>query len=163
MAHTKNTARKGSGGLPPAHFPLVAPGAGKKSRHWQARNQLPVKVVPSTVTEADSTADWTQLSPSLPEGAVPPLERVVSQLNAEYEQAPSQEMEELADLVQDLHDNPPAPSVLPAPSPVLMPMVTSETVSKTPMQPLLLAKWAVAGLAPTKAKPKPPTAAAKCP
>ena len=72
-------------------------------------------------------------------------------------------MEELADLVQDLHDNPPAPSVLPAPSPVLMSMVTSETVSETPVQPLLLAKRAVAGLAPTKARPKPPTAAAKCP
>ena len=163
MARTKNTARKGSGGLPPARFPLVAPGAGKKSRHYQARNQLPVKAVPSTVTEADSTADWTQLSPSLPEGAVPPLERVVSQLNAEYEQAPSQEMEELADLAQDLHDNPPAPSVLPATSPVLMLMVTSETVLETPVQPLLLAKRPVAGLAPTKARPKPPTAAAKCP
>ena len=105
MAHTKNTARKGSGGLPPARFPLVAPGVGKKLWHWQAQNQLPAKAVPSTVTEADSTADWTQLSPSLLEGAAPPLERVVSQLNAEYEQAPSQEMEELADLVQDLQDN----------------------------------------------------------
>ena len=72
-------------------------------------------------------------------------------------------MEELADLVQDLHNKPPAPSVLPATSPVLMPMVTSETVSETPVQPLLLAKRAVAGLAPTKARPKPPTAAAKCP
>ena len=119
--------------------------------------------MPSTATEADSTADWTQLSPSLLEGAAPPLERVVSQLNAEYEQAPSQEMEELADLVQDLHDNPPAPSVLPAPSPALMLIVTSETVSETPVQPLLLAKRAVAGLAPIKARPKPPTAAAKCP
>ena len=115
------------------------------------------------MAEADSTADWTQLSPSLPEEAAPPLERVVSQLNAEYEQAPSQEMEELADLVQDLHDNPLAPSVLPATSQVLMLMVTSETVSETPVQPLLLAKQAVAGLAPTKARPKPPTAAAKCP
>ena len=163
MARTKNTARKGSGGLPPARFPQVAPGAGKKLRHYQARNQLPVKAVPSTAAEADSTADWTQLSPSLLEGAAPPLERVVSQLNAEFEQAPSQEMEELADLVQDLHDNPPAPSVLPTTSQVLMPMVTSETVAETPVQPLLLTKQAVAGLAPTKARPKPPTAAAKCP
>ena len=65
MARTKNTARKGSGGLPPARFPLVAPGAGKKSRHWQARNQLPVKMVPSTVTEADSTADWDTAEPLL--------------------------------------------------------------------------------------------------
>ena len=94
---------------------------------------------------------------------MPPLERVVSQLNAEFEQDPSQEMEQLADLVQDLHDNPPAPSVLPATSQVLMPMVTSETVLETPVQPLLLAKRAVAGLAPTKARPKPPTTAAKCP
>ena len=163
MACTKNTARKGSGGLPPACFPQVAAGAGKKSRHYQARNQLPVKAVPSTAAEVDSTDDWTQLSPSLPEGAVPPLERVVSQLNAEFEQAPLQEMEELADLVQDLHENPPAPSVSPSTSQVLVPMVTSETVSKTPVQPLLLAKRAVAGLAPTKARPKPPTAAAKCP
>ena len=88
MACMKNTARKGSGGLPPAHFPQVAPGAGKKLQHYQARNQLPVKVVPSTAAEADSTADWTQLSPSLLEGPAPPLERVVSQLNAEFEQAP---------------------------------------------------------------------------
>ena len=112
MARTKNTARKGSGGLPPACFPQVAAPAEKKSRHYQARNQLPVKVVPSTAAEVDSTEDWMQLSPSLPEGAAPPLERVVSQLNAEFEQAPLQDMEELADLVQDLHENPPAPSVL---------------------------------------------------
>ena len=163
MAHTKNTARKGSSGLPPAHFPQVAAGAGKKSQHYQARNQLPVKAAPSTAAEADSTDDWTQLSPSLPEGAAPPLERVVSQLNAEFEQAPSQRMEELVDLVQDLHENPPAPSVLPSTSQAPVPRVTSETVSKTPVQPLLLAKRAVAGLAPIKARPKLPTAAAKCP
>ena len=72
MARTKNTARKGSGGLPPACFPLVAPGVGKKLWHWQEQNQLPVKAVPPTAIEADSTADWTQLSPSLPEGAAPP-------------------------------------------------------------------------------------------
>ena len=100
--------------------------------------------MPCTATEADSTADWTQLNPSKLEGAAPPLERVVSQWNAEYEQAPLQEMEELADLVQDLHNNPPAPSVLPAPSPAITPMVTSETISETPVQPLLLAKRAVA-------------------
>ena len=110
MACTKNTARKSSGGLPLACFPQVAAGAEKKSRHYQARNQLPVKAVPSTAAEVNPTEDWTQLSPSLLEGAAPPLERVVSKLNAEFEQAPLQDMEELADLVQDLHENPPAPS-----------------------------------------------------
>ena len=161
MAHTKNTASKGFCGLSPARFPVAAQGAGERQRHGQASHQLPVEAVPSTAAEADSPIDWMQLSPSLPEGAVPPLERMVSQLNAEHKQAPSQELEELADLVQDLHDNPPAPSVLPAPSPV--PLVTSQTISEMPVQPLLLAKRAMAGLAPTKARPKLPTAATKCP
>ena len=120
-------------------------------------------MVPSTEAEIDSTEDWTQLSPSLLEGAAPPLERVVSRLNAEFEQAPVQDMEELADLVQDLHENPPAPSEPASSSVVLASTVTSETVAETPIQPLLLAKRAVAGLAPTKARPRAPTAATKCP
>ena len=40
--------------------------------------------------------------------------------------------------------------------------VTSETVAETHTQPLLLAKCTIASLAPTKAKPRPLTAAAKC-
>ena len=163
MACTKNTAKKVSGGLPPACFPWVAAGAEKKAHHHQARKQLPVKAASSTATVADVHRDWTQLSPSLPEGAAPPLERVVSRLNEEYEQSPPCNLEELANLVEDLHENPPAPSASSSANPVLVPMVTSETVAETPTQPLLLAKQAVAGLAPTKARPKPPTAAAKCP
>ena len=122
-----------------------------------------MKAATATATAAEIHGDWTQLSPSLPEGAVPLLERVVSRLNEEYGWSPPRNMEELASLNEDLHENPPAPSVLPSTSQALMPMVTSETVSKTPIQPLLLAKQPVAGLAPTKARPKPPTAAAKCP
>ena len=114
MARTKNTARKGSGGLPTACFPLRSSRSWKEvATLWQAQKPAPSQSgTIHSAAEADSTADWTQLSPSLPEGAVPPLERVVSQLNAEFEQAPLQEMEELANLVQDLHDNPPAPSVV---------------------------------------------------
>ena len=160
MAHTKNTARKVSSGLPPACFPPVAE---KKSQHYQSQNQLPVKTVPSTEAEIDANEDWTQLSPSLPEGAAPPLERVVSRLTAEFEQSPVQDMEELADLVQDLHENPPACSE-PASTSVMLPStVTSETVAETPIQPLLLAKHTMAGLAPTKTRPRAPTAATKCP
>ena len=165
MARTKNTARKSSGGLPPACFPQVAEGAEKKSWHYQARNQLPVKAVSSTAVETDSTApeDWTQLSPSLPEGAAPPLERVVSRLNQEFDQAPLQDLDGLADLVHNLHDNPPALSEPASDSVMPESTVTSETVAKTPIQPLLLAKRAVAGLAPTKARHRAPTAATKCP
>ena len=163
MARTKNTAKKVSGGLPPACFPQVAAGAERKACHHQARKQLPVKAATTTATAAEIHGDWTQLSPSLPEGAAPPLERVVSRLNEEYEQSPPHNMEELASLVEDLHENPPAPSVSQPTSQALVPMAISETVSETPIQPLLLAKQAVAGLAPTKARPKPPTAAAKYP
>ena len=87
----------------------------------------------------------------------------MDRLNSEYEQTPPQNMEKLTDLVADLHENPSAPSV---PTPVDLspvPSVTSETVTETPIQPLLLAKCTIARLAPTKAKPRPPTAAAKCP
>ena len=79
---------------------------------------------------------------------------MVSRLNEEFDQVPLQDMEELADLVQDLHENPPAPSEPASSSIVLASTVTSETVAETPIQPLLLAKCAVAGLAPTKARPQ---------
>ena len=72
-------------------------------------------------------------------------------------------MEQLADLVADLHENPPAPSVPTSVDLSPAPSVTSETVAETPIQPLLLAKSTIAGLAPTKAKPRPPTAATKYP
>ena len=86
----------------------------------------------------------------------------MDRLNQEFDQPPPQDLDELADLVQDLHNNPPAPCEFPVGVNVTQPSVTSETVAETP-QPLLLAKRAVATLAPSKAQPKPPTAAAKCP
>ena len=164
MACTKNTARKPSGGLPPARFPLVATGVEERSRHYQAQHKLPVKILQSPAADVEPAVqdDWTQLIPSLPEGAAPPLEHVVERLNQEFDQPPPQDMEELADLVQDLCNNPPAPCELPVDMNMLQPTVISETVAETP-QPLLLTKRAVASLAPSKARPNPSTGAAKCP
>ena len=85
-------------------------------------------------------------------------------------------MEEVFKLVQDLHTNPPASPVaetvvsedpdLPTPHseagteaamPTLLPpTITSETVAEAVRPPLLLAKRAMATLAPRKGRPNPP-------
>ena len=98
MVHTKNTERKQSAGLPLARFPIVATGRTERDKYYRTKLQLPPQA---------EELEWTALSPSLPRAASPELEGAVEQINEEYANPPPQNMEEVFELVQDLHANPP--------------------------------------------------------
>ena len=175
MVHTKNMERKYQAGLPVARFPVSATGRAERGRHYLAKQQLPPQ---------NEELDWTNLSPSLSRTESPKLERAVDQINEEFANPPSRNMEEVFELVQDLRAHPPASPVtetvtsedpnLPTPHSKagteaavptpLPPTITSETVAEAVRPPLLLAKRAMATLAPRKGRPNPPlTAATKRP
>ena len=157
MARTKHSVRKYQRGLPRACFPM-----GRKERDQKYKQQ-----VAEEAEEAVAVADWTELTPSLP-GPIEALERTVDRVNQEVVQPT--ELGEVASIVEDLYANPPTPSTsslssqpeeaaqTPCPFPPSPPRITAETVAET-AGPILLAKRATA----TLKRPRPPTAATKCP
>ena len=169
MAHTKNTARKQSQGLPKARFPRVATGSEERDSFYCLTLQLP----------PHEEEDWTSLTPS---GLTSPiLERAVNRLNEEHLKA-TDDIHQVVELVADLHEHPPTSSdaaKLPTPdqsvdqamevseeavSSTMEPppqAVVAETVAETQYPPILLARRATA--MPKKSQPAPPTAATKCP
>ena len=175
MVHTKNTERKHFQGLPRARFLQVATGVAERDKFYCLTLQLPPTV----------ETDWTSLTPS---GVTSPeLERMVDCLNAEHQSAMGDDIREVVELVEDLHDNPPASSTG-EPEPVVQdsdghpleqvtemvveetssttgppPTISTETVAETAYPPMLLARRATAMSAPRKSTPPPPTAGTKCP
>ena len=92
MAHTKNTERKHTKGLPKARFSRVATRAKERDTFYQLTLQLPPQ----------GASDWTSLNPS---GVTSPeLERTVERLNAKHLDTT------LLELVEDLHKHPPTSS-----------------------------------------------------
>ena len=167
MVHTKNPQRKQSARLPVARFPTIATGRAERDKHYMMKLQL--------LPQAEEL-DWTALTPSLSGAASPELERVVERINEEHANLPLQNMKEVFELVQDLCANPPTSPAMETvtgednepstsnveadkevstttPSP---PTLTVETVVEAIRLPLLLAKRALATLAPQKGRPNPP-------
>ena len=95
MVRTKNTKRKYFQGLPRARFPRVATGAEERDQFYHLTLQLP----PTAET------GWTSLTPL--NVTSPELERTVECLNAEHQRARGEDLTEVVELVEDLHDNPP--------------------------------------------------------
>ena len=103
MVRTKNTERKQPTKLPVARFPMVATGRAQRDRHSFLKSQLPPQ---------DEELEWTALSPSLPGAASLELKRAVERINEEFAHPPPQNVEEVLDLVEDLHTNPLPPQLL---------------------------------------------------
>ena len=139
MVRTKDTARKQHLGLPKARFPAVPTGRSERDLHYHAQLQLP-----------SDDADWTSLTPTLTGTESPEVGRAVDQLNKEHANPPPQTIDEVCDLVQDLHACPPTSPVkdparqvdceLPATTTPPTPTLFMETVAETVRPPLLLAR-----------------------
>ena len=122
MVCTKNTARKQHFGLPKARFPVVPTGHSKRDLHYQAQLQLP-----------SDDVDWTSLTPMLTGTESPEVGRAVDRLNKEHANSPPQTIDDVCDLVQDLHACPPTtlveePATTTPPTPTLFTETMAETV-----------------------------------
>ena len=117
-----------------------------------------------------------ELNPTLPGSTSPALANTVDRLN-EAHVASTLNLDELADIVEDLRANPPATPVAeiemktaradveqpPPVSSTIPTTITSETTGQTSHPPILMARKAMATLVPRKGRPNLPTAAVKCP
>ena len=72
MAHTKNTERKNTKGLPRARFSRIATRAEERNNFYRLTLQLPPQ----------GASDWTSITPS--DVTSPELERTVERLNLEH-------------------------------------------------------------------------------
>ena len=157
MVHTKNTARKQHLGLPKARLPAVPTGHSERDLHYQAQLQLP-----------SEDADWTTLMPTLMRTESPEVGRAVDRINEEHANSPPRTIDEVCDLVQDLHAHPPTSPVedpenceLSAAIVSSTPTLHTETVTETVRTPLLLARRTTATSA--QGVPNTPTITTKCP
>ena len=121
MVCTKNTARKQHLGLPKARFPVVPTGHTERDFHYQAQLQLP-----------SDDVDWSSLTPTLTGMESPEVGRAVDRLNEEHANPQPQTIDEVCDLVQDLHACPPTtPVEEPATTTLPTPTFFMETVAET--------------------------------
>ena len=155
MACTKNTERKPS--WPPvARFPVIATGKAEREAHYRQKA--------AATTPTTEAMDWTELNPTLPRSTSPVLENTVNRLN-EAHLGSTLTMDDVAEIMEDLHANPPTTPIdgttseaarpedrqdLPITSTAPTGSVTSETTGQTSHPPILLERKAMATLVPIR-------------
>ena len=118
---------------------MVPTGRSERDLHYQAQLQLP-----------SEDADWTTLMPTFMGTESLEVGRAVDRINEEHANSPPQTIDEVCDLVQDLHACPPTSPVKdpviqvdceqPATTTPPTPTLFTETVAETVRPPLLLAR-----------------------
>ena len=134
MVCTKKTARKQHLGLPKARFPVTQRGTNIITNS----SNSPVKM-------------QTTLTPTFMGTESLKVGRAVDRINEEHANSPSQTIDEVCALVQDLRAHPPTfpvkdPENFEPPAAIVLstPTLHMETVTETVCQPLLLARRAMA-------------------